>query len=134
MYKRQNQDNGLVVRLLAPGLRMLLLGATALSKYALAGLLATISPAYLAADVVQFIGDVGKPFPAELPAVLQAIHPSLVIISPAALSAKLRKAGATSVLASLQAISGAWQIAQTSQTGTIEINSNERGWTMRTDT
>jgi competence protein ComEC len=131
---QENQDNGLVVRLLAPGLRMLLLGATALSKYALAGLLATISPGYLAADVVQFIGDAGKPFPTELPAVLQAIHPSLVIISPAALSAKLRKAGATSVLASLQAISGTWQIAQTAQTGTIEMNSNERGWTMRTDT
>ncbi len=131
---QENQDNGLVVRLLAPGLRLLLLGATALSKYALAGLLATISPAYLAADVVQLIGDAGKPFPAELPAILQAMHPSLVIVSPAALSAKLRKAGATSVLASLQAISGAWQIAQTSQAGTIEINSNERGWTMRTDT
>ncbi len=131
---QENQDNGLVVRLLAPGLRMLLLSATALSKYALAGLLATISPAYLAADIVQFTGDAGKPFLKELPAVLQATHPSLVIISPAALSAKRRKAGATSVLASLQAISGAWQIAQTSQTGTIEINSNERGWTMRTDT
>ena len=130
----ENQDNGLIVRLLAPGLRMLLLGATALSKYALAGLLATIDPDHLAADIVQFIGDAGKAFPAELPAVLQVIHPSLVIISPAALSAKRRKAGATTVLASLQSISGAWQIVQTAQTGAIEINSNERGWTMRTDT
>lgn len=131
---QENQDNGLVVRLLAPGRRMLLLGAAALSKYALTGLLATISPGYLAADVVQFIGDAGKPFLAELPAVLRAIHPSLVIISPAALSSKLRKAGTSSVLTALQAISGAWQIAQTSQTGTIEMNSNEQGWTMRTDT
>ena len=130
----ENQDNGLIVRLLAPGLRMLLLGATALSKYALAGLLATIDPGHLAADIVQFIGDAGKAFPAGLPAVLQAIHPSLVIISPAALSAKRRKAGATTVLASLQSISGAWQIVQTAQTGAIEINSNERRWTMRTDT
>ncbi len=130
----ENQDNGLIVRLLAPGLRMLLLGAMALSKYALAGLLATIDPDHLAADIVQFIGDAGKAFPAELPAVLQVIHPSLVIISPAALSAKRRKAGATTVLASLQSISGAWQIVQTAQTGAIEINSNERGWTMRTDT
>jgi competence protein ComEC len=128
------QDNGLIVRLLAPGLRMLLLGATSLSKYALTGLLATVDHSYLAADVVQFIGDAGKAFPAELPTVLQAIHPSLVIISPAALSAKLRKAGATSVLSSLQPISGTWQIVQTAQTGTIEMNSNERGWTMRTDT
>jgi len=120
--------------LLAPGLRMLLLGATALSKYALAGLLATVDHSYLAADVAQLTGDAGKAFPAELPSVLQAIHPSLVIISPAALSAKLRKAGASSALTSLQSISGAWQIAQTSQTGTIEINSNEHGWTMQSDT
>ncbi len=132
----ENQDNGLIVRLLAPGLRMLLLGATSLSKYALTGLLATVDSSYLAADIVQLTGEAGKAFPAELPAVLQAIHPSLVIISPAELSTKLRKAGASSVLSlpSLQPISGTWQIAQTAQIGTIEINSDEHGWTMRTDT
>ena len=129
----ENVDNGLIVRLLAPGLRMLLLGATALSKYALAGVLASVGHSYLTADVAQVIGDAGKAFPAELPAVLQAVHPSLLIISPAALSAKLRKTGATSVLASLQSISGTWQIAQTAQVGTIEISSNAGGWTMRSD-
>jgi len=129
----ENQDNGLIVRLLAPGLRMLLLGATALSKYALAGLLATVDHSYLTAEVAQFIGDANKAFPAELQAVLRVIHPSLLIISPTALSAKLRKTSATSVLASLQSISGTWQIAQTAQVGTIEISSNERGWTMQSD-
>ncbi|HEU0003230.1 MAG TPA: hypothetical protein VFQ36_20125, partial [Ktedonobacteraceae bacterium] len=113
--------------------RMLLLSATSLSKYALTGLLTTIDHHYLAADVVQMIGDAGKAFPAELRTVLQVIHPSLVVISPAALSAKQRKAGASSVLTALQSISGTWQIAQTSQRGTIEISSNANGWTMQTD-
>jgi beta-lactamase superfamily II metal-dependent hydrolase len=129
----ENEDNGLIVRLLAPGLRMLLLDSAALSKYALAGLLATIGPGYLAADVVQITGDAGKSFPTALPAVLQAIHPSLLIISPAALSPKLRKAGASSVLTSLQSISGSWQIAQTAQTGTMQITSNGRSWTVQSD-
>lgn len=129
----ENQDNGLIVRLLAPGLRMLLLSATSLSKYALTGLLTTVDHHYLAADVVQMIGDASKAFPAELHTVLQVIHPSLVVISPAALSAKLRKAGANSVLTALQSISGTWQIAQTSQRGTINISSNANGWTMQTD-
>ncbi|GAC1568058.1 MAG: DNA internalization-related competence protein ComEC/Rec2 [Ktedonobacteraceae bacterium] len=128
------QDNGLIVRLLAPGLSMLLLGATALSKYALTGLLTTVAHSNLTADVVQIIGEAGKAFPAELQAVLQTAHPSLVVISPATLSAKLRKTGAISVLAaSLQALGGTWQFAQTAQVGTIEISSNGRGWTMRAD-
>jgi competence protein ComEC len=129
----ENQDNGLIVRLLAPGLHMLLLGATALSKYALTGLLASVDHRYLTADVVQIIGEAGKPFPAELQAVLQVVRPSLVIISPAALSARLRKTGVTSVLTSLQPINGTWRIAQSAQAGTIEISSNEHKWTMQTD-
>lgn len=129
----ENQDNGLIVRLLTPGLRMLLLDSAALSKYALAGLLATIGPGYLNADVVQITGDAGKSFPTELPAVLKAIHPSLLIISPAALSPKLRKAGASSVLTSLQSISGSWQIDQTAQASTIQIDSNGQSWTVQSD-
>ena len=129
----ENQDNGLIVRLLAPGLRMLLLDSAALSKYALTGLLATIDPGNLAADVVQITGEAGKSFPTELPAVLQAIHPSLLIISPAALSPKLRKAGTSSVLTALQSISGSWQVVQTAQTGTMQVSSNGQNWTMQSD-
>ena len=113
---------------------MLLLDSAALSKYALTGLLSTIGPGYLAADIVQITGDAGKPFPTQLPAVLKAIHPSLLIISPAALSPKLRKAGASSVLNSLNAISGTWQIDQTAQTGTMQITSNGQNWTIQSDT
>src|SRR5690348_9306450 len=129
----ENEDNGLIIRMLAPGLRMLLLDSAALSKYALTGLRDSIGPDYLAANIVQITGDASKPFPKELPEVLQAIHPSLLIISPAAISSKQRKAGASSVLASLQSISGAWQIDQTAQTGTIEITSNGQNWTIQSD-
>jgi competence protein ComEC len=131
---QEDQDNGLIVRLVTPGLRMLLLGAAALSKYALEGMLATISPGYLAADIAQIMGESGKSFPTALPAVLQAIHPSLLIVSPAALSSKQRKAGASSILTSLQSISGTWQIVQTAQTSTIEIASNGKSWTIQSDT
>ena len=126
-------DNALIVRLVAPGVRMLLLGASALSKYALTGLMANSDPSYLQADIVQVVGEVGKAFPSELSAVLQAAHPSLLVITPAALSAKLRKAGGISTLVSPPASASSeanWQIVQTAQTGTMEISSTESGWSI----
>ena len=128
----EEMDNGLVVRLIAPGLRMLLLGAAALSKYALAGILTSISPSYLQADIVQVVLDVGKSFPSQLKTVLQAAKPSSVVVTPAALSAKQRKAGATSTIASLSQLlpAGPWQAVQTAQLGSIEISSSNLGWAM----
>jgi len=134
LHKGTNEDleNGLIVRLVAPGLRMLLLGATALDQYALNGLLSSISPQYLQADIVQIDDEVGKTFPTELSAVLQFAHPSLLVISPSALSAKDKKAGVSSILTSLPSvlISTVWQTMQTAQMGTIEVNSNGQGWGM----
>src|SRR3989440_3449718 len=126
-------DNGLILRLVAPGLHMLLVGETALSKYALSGLLTTIDKSYLQAEVVQLVAETGKTFPTALQEVLQLAHPSTVVITPAILPSKLRnKAGATTVLtpASLQPINGAWQIEQTAQMGTLELSSNGSGWTI----
>src|SRR6266699_1476601 len=68
-------------------------GFTAGSKFALNGLLAGIDQSYLQGNIVQITGEVGKDFPAELSAVLQAAHPSQLVITPGALSAKQRKAG-----------------------------------------
>ncbi len=65
------------------------------SKFALNGLLAGIDQSYLQGNIVQITGEVGKDFPAELSAVLQAAHPSQLVITPGALSAKQRKAGVT---------------------------------------
>jgi competence protein ComEC len=123
-------DNGLILRLISPNLRMLLLGAASMSKYALEGLLSDIAPSYLAADIVQLVTVVGKPFPAELSAVLQAAHPSLLVLTPALLSAKDRKAGMSSVLATLppDLIGTTWQVVQTAQVGSVEIDSNNQSW------
>jgi competence protein ComEC len=126
---QEDEDNGMVVRILAPGLRLLLLGDAALSKYALQdGLLSTINPSYLAADVVQMVGDASKAPPAALGTLLAAVHPSLIVVTPGLLSAKLRKAGSKNVLASLPFASSAWQIVQTAQAGTFELSTGENGW------
>ncbi len=127
------RDNSLIVRLIAPGVRMLLLGATAQSKYALAGLLATIPPNSMQATIVEVVGEVEKQFPNELTEVLQHAHPSFVVVTPSSLSAKLRKSKATSVLTLPTALSpGAsdvshWQVMQTAQTGTLEFHSGNGG-------
>jgi hypothetical protein len=112
---------------------MLFLGAAGLSKYALSGLLAAIEPAYLQADVVQVVGEAGKAFPPELSSVLQLAHPSLLMITPAALSPKLRKAGVISTILPAtilpaQFTGAPWQVIQTAQMGTMEISSSVSGW------
>src|SRR5437660_5397405 len=64
LHKGSNEDldNGLVVRLSAPGLHMLLLGATALSKHAMTGLLSDTASQYLKADIIQVVAEAGKAF------------------------------------------------------------------------
>ena len=135
LHKGGNEevDNGLMVRLITPGLRLLFLGASAMSKYALNGLLSDIAPDYLQAEIVQVVAEVGKVFPTELSDLLQEVKPSVIVITPAALSAKQRKDGTASVINPLpSALSrGApWQIEQTAQVGTIEFNCSNRGWSM----
>ncbi|MBA2287857.1 MAG: hypothetical protein H0W02_20470, partial [Ktedonobacteraceae bacterium] len=129
----EEHDNTLVMRLVAPGLRLLLLGTAVMSRYALAGLLTAIAPDYLQADVVQIVGETGKSFPAELNAVLQAAHPALLVITPAALSARQRQAHLPSTIALTQQLrdSVTDQVVQTSQTGTLEITSNNHAWNLQ---
>ena len=126
-------DNGLILRIVAPGVSVLLLGASILSHYALAGLLTSVDASYLHADIVQVVAEAGKKIPTELSTLLQMAKPSLVVITPAALSAKQRKAGATSILEPLPTVfTGAnWQTIQTAQRGTCEISSTNQGWSSR---
>jgi len=63
-------DNGLILRLVAPGVSVLLLGATILSRYALTGLLTSIDTSYIHADIVQVVGEAGKKVPTELSTLL----------------------------------------------------------------
>ncbi len=131
---QEEVDNGMVVRILAPGLRLLLVGDAALSKYALEdGILSTVDKSYLAADVVQLVGDAGKAYPTALNTLLAAAHPSLVVVTPAQLPPKTRKAGASSVLEALPFAGGTWQVVQTAQVGTFDIDSSASGWSTQAD-
>lgn len=128
-------DNTLIVRLISPGLRVLLVGTAALSKYALTGLM-NIDPGYLQADIVQIVGEAGKAFPSELSTVLQAAQPSLLVITPSALTPKQRKLGEEPTMApSLLPVSAQsrWQVVQTAQAGTTEISSSESAWSINTE-
>jgi competence protein ComEC len=130
----ENEDNGMAIRLIAPGLRLLLLGDTALSKYALQGLLSNIDPRYLASDAVQLDGDAGKAFPSALDTLLTIVHPSSVIISPAALTPKQRKAGTSSIVSGTDAqwlLQGPWQVFQTAQVGTLVLGSDGQAWSIQ---
>ncbi len=136
LHKSSNEerDNALVVRLVAPGVRMLLLGDAAESKFALAGLLTGIDQSYLQGNIVQITGEVGKDYPTELSAVLQAAHPSQLVITPGALSAKQRKAGVTTsiVLPPWLAPGGTvGQVIQTAQVGAIEVDASGSGWNIQ---
>ncbi len=132
------RDNGLVVRLVGRDFSLLLLGATAQSKYGLAGLLATLPLNYLHVSIVQVIGEVDKQFPVELTEVLQQAQPSLLVITPGILSANLRKSGATSVIALPPPLSpktsgiSHMQVVQTAQVGTLEISGSAGSWSIHT--
>ncbi len=119
----------LIVRLVSPGLRVLLVGTAALSKYALPGLM-NIDPGYLQADVVQIVGEAGKAFPSELSAVLQVAQPSLLVITPSALTPKQRAPGGEPIMA--PPLVPVPQVVQTAEEGTMEISSTESGWSINT--
>src|SRR6266566_5378236 len=136
LHKSSNEerDNALVVRLVAPGVRMLLLGDAAGSKFALNGLLTGIDQSYLQGNIVQITSEVGKDFPTELSAVLQAAHPSQLVITPGALSAKQRKAGVpTSIVLPPWLAPGGTvgQVIQTAHVGAIEVDASGSGWNIQ---
>ena len=135
LHKGSNEerDNALALRLVAPGVHMLLLGDTAESKFALAGLLTGIDQRYLQDDIVQITGQVGKDFPAELGAVLQAAHPSQLVITPGELTPKQRKAGVTPIVPPSGLVFGesSMQVIQTAQVGAIEVDASATGWNIQ---
>jgi competence protein ComEC len=121
------RDNGLIIQLRAPGLRMLLLGASAQSNYALAGLADSLDASVLQSDIVQIVGEAGKPIPQAVVDVLQRVHPSLLVVTSGELSAAQRKAHSSPDILSPGTIPVIRTI-QTAQVGTLEITSDDRGW------
>ncbi|HEX3643265.1 MAG TPA: hypothetical protein VHV10_18425, partial [Ktedonobacteraceae bacterium] len=121
------RDNGLIIQLRAPGLRMLLLGASAQSTYALAGLADSVDANAIQSDIVQIVGEAGKPIPQAVVDVLQRVHPSLLVVTPSELSTAQRKAHSSADILSPGTIPVTRTI-QTAQVGTLEITSDDRGW------
>ncbi len=130
------RTNTLVMRLLAPGLSILLLGAAAESTHALKGVLTTIASNYLRAAIVHIVGEIGKPFSAQAIATIQMAQPSLLLITPPALSAKQRKIAGFSTILPETALAPLltnrdMQIMQTAETGSLEISSDSNGWSVQ---
>lgn len=131
----EERDNALIVRILAPGVRVLLLGAAAQSSYALSGLGADLASNYLQAEIVQMVGEVKKSYPVALSDILQKAHPTMLIITPPLSRAKQGQGATaenpTSPRLILPIVSDC-RIIQTAQTGTVEIESSTVGWSMNT--
>ncbi len=133
LHKGSNEarDNGLILRIMTPGLRILLLGAGAQSTYALSGLLNTMDTSNLQAEVVQMIEENGTPFPKELDNVLQRANPIRLVMTPAASSKKQQ----TGTLSASLLQKRAWQSIPTFSTGqarTVQISSNQITWSVNT--
>ncbi len=73
------------------------------------------------------IGEAGKPISQTLVGVLQRAHPSLLIVSPAELSAAQRKASSSPGIV-LPEVIGAIQTIQTAQKGMLEVTSDGLSW------
>jgi competence protein ComEC len=134
LHKGSNEvfDNSMVIRLVLPGLHILLLGAAAQSSYALLELITELDADYLRAEVVQIVGETSKAVPAELGTVLQQAHTKYLIVTPAALSSRQRKSGQQSPPALLPTAvtGGTWQTITTAQVGAVEIICHQHSWTI----
>ncbi len=123
------RDNGLILRLVMPGLRLLLLGSSIQSNYALSGLLTSVDGDMLKADIVQILGEMETPVSSTLSDVLQRVQPSLVVITSSTQHKSRQSTNNTrSTLSS--ALVAVPQVVQTAQQGTVELYSESRGWTL----
>lgn len=130
MHKGSNEvrDNALILRLIAPGLRILLLGSAAQSNYALMGLAEQLPSNTLGAEIVQIIGERNKePLP-ELEAILQKVRPAVVIVTPEEIAQKKRSSSTDETLQ--QSDLTGMQTIRTEQAGSVEVRSSSTEWTI----
>jgi competence protein ComEC len=123
------RDNGLILQLVMPGLRLLLLGSSIQSNYALTSLLTSVDGSRLKADVVQVLGEMNTSVPSVLTDVLQQAQPSLLVVTAATQRKASQSTKDTSSTLS-SALVSIPQVLQTAQVGTVELGSDSGGWTM----
>lgn len=133
LHKSRNEtrDNALVLRLLAPDLSLLLLNATTLSSYALQALPVSPTAISLHAGIVQIVGEVGKSFPSALSPVLALVQPSLLLVTTLPVPKGKRNTAAPALSLPVPP-AGSWQVLQGEQTGSLQFQSTEQGWTVNT--
>jgi len=127
----------MIVRLVAPNFRLLLLGATAQSSYALKELLQHTSASELQAEIVQVVGSKDQTLTPECSDVIRVAHPSLLVVTPptqhqtkATLVTNSTNSG-QSDLAKNALIPGLQEI-QTGQTGGLTVSATTQRWTITT--
>jgi competence protein ComEC len=125
-------DNGLIARLSAPGIHMLLLGAMAQSRYALRGIIQTIATNELQAEIVQITGGADQLAMPELADIIQTAHPSLLVVTPST----VRRTRSTSqgAIKSIQTVLTTHlpvniRTIQTAQIGEFTVTATIHGWT-----
>jgi beta-lactamase superfamily II metal-dependent hydrolase len=133
LHKGSNEvrDNGLIMQLVAPGLRILFLGASAESNYALTGLADGSPSNTLQSEIVQIVGEKNKELTPELGEVLKKAQPAFVIITPGALSAAQKKTLTIDTTAPQPVFAG-MHVVETGLAGSIEIISSATGWNIDT--
>lgn len=124
----ETHDNALILRLLAPGLSMLMLNSSTLSNYTLQALTSGLASPYLQAEIVQITSEQGKTFPAALSAALTQIRPSLLFVTSLP-ARKNKRAVSPDTIASTPVLPvGPWEILHSEQSGPVELRSDRRGW------
>ncbi|HEU5380209.1 MAG TPA: ComEC/Rec2 family competence protein [Ktedonobacteraceae bacterium] len=118
----ETRDNALILRLLAPGLRMLLLNSASLSAYALKALTESVTSLQLQAQITQMGSEQGKTFPGPLISVLNLAQPSLLLIT----SLPTRKSHSTAPFPTPPR--GPWQTLNAEQSGSLHINAYGQHW------
>jgi len=121
---RDVRDHGLVLRLIAPGIRILFLGVTAQSASVLKQIQQTVPASMLSAEIIQMVAQKNKTMPAELIPILQEAQPSYIVVSPAALA----KQQATNPISQIPPLPVKASIIYTDQVNTLAFSSNQTGW------
>jgi competence protein ComEC len=126
----EEHDNALILRLLAPGLQMLLFNSAVLSSFALKTLPTEVTAAYLQGAIIQMSGEQGLAFPPELINLLTPGHPSLLLVTSLPTHNKKSSARTGTGVNSTGPPAGPWQIVQTGQISELSIQSNTHGWNL----
>ena len=111
---------------------MLLLGAMAQSRYALRGIIQTIATNELQAEIVQIAGGADQLAMPELADIIQAAHPSLLVVTPST----VRRTRSTSqgAIKNIQTVLTTHlpvniRTIQTAQIGEFTVTATIHGWT-----